>query len=385
MNQTHLIKRRKDYKYPVITGGKGIYFYSKNKRYIDACGGAMVANLGYGVREIADKIGKLARKVGYLHGSQFITKEQEDYARDLCELTPLNRVLFVSGGSEAIETAVKLAIQYTGKHKIVSRIPAYHGSTILAASLSSKEVDPFKRLLHKFPKFSTFEQLEEIIKDEDIAAVILEPIIGTAEGVIIPHEDYLSDIRKLCNEYKVLLIFDETLTGFGRTGKWFACDHWNVTPDIMVGAKGLASGIVPLSAVFCKNKIIDGLDGDFQHGFTFENNPFTMGVGKIVLDYMKKNHLLLICDWAGSYLLDKLRGFSRDYEIVEDVRGIGLLVAIEFKKPIAKQIVQTAMKKGLNIYFSTDEKSIMIAPYFAVTSKEINKIIKILKEIINNN
>lgn len=434
MSKSYIFHRRLDYSYPVITHGKGIYLYDQSgKKYIDACGGALVANIGHGIKEVADEIKELAGKYSYLHGSQFTTRNMEKYGEELSKIAPRGmKVFFVSGGSEAIESAVKLAKQYhydlgsKGKYKVIRRDPAYHGSTILSLSLTSKQSmrKPQSQYLLKFPsipapfcyrcpfnksypgcKLKCAWELERVIKKEGaktVSAFIAEPVIGTSAGMVVPPHEYLSIVQKICRKYNVLLILDEILTGFGRTGKWFACQHWNCSPDILTVGKGISGGFVPLAAVFCKDKIVKNIkkgSGNFIHGFTYENNPFTTGVGRAVLKYVKKHNLVGQSAEKGKYLLSKLKSFNK-FDIVGDVRGIGLAAAVEFvqdkktKKPfprnkhIAERIVQLAMKKGLNLYFSIGiadnikGDAVIIAPPFIVTKKEIDKIISIFKQVI---
>ncbi len=435
--KSFIFHRRLDYLYPLITNGKGIYLYDESgKKYIDAVGGALVANLGHGIKEIAEKIRKLAAKTSFLHGSQFTTKQTEEYARDLCRVVPkgLNKVYFTLGGSDAVETAIKLARQYhydsghKNKYKIIYAYPSYHGATLGALAVTAKK--SFRRIfepyLIKHPKIPSYFcyhcpykksypackiecawELEKVIKKENpnaISAFIIEPIIGASAGAVVPPPEYFSIIQKICNKYNVLLIADEIMTGFGRTGKWFACQHFGVTPDILVVGKGISGGFVPLAAVFCTDKIYQRIKrgtGSFSHGFTYVNNVLTTGVGKAVLEYVKKNDLVKNCAEKGKYLLSKLRGLTKEFEIIGDVRGRGLMTAVEFvknkktKEPflrkihLAERILQTSLKKGLNLYFcigfvnDTDGDAVMVAPPFTVTEKEIDKIVKIFSETIS--
>ncbi|MFH1181029.1 MAG: aminotransferase class III-fold pyridoxal phosphate-dependent enzyme [bacterium] len=434
-DKSYIFHRRLDYAYPIITHGKGIYLYDEEgKRYIDACGGAIVANLGHGLKGIAREIGKLAARFNYLHGSQFTTRVMEDYARNLVKTAPkgLNKVFFVSGGSEAVESAIKLARQYhydagsKSKYKIICRQPAYHGSTILTLSLSSKPGmrKPQEPFILKFPTIPApfcyrcpfgraypgcglkcAKALEETIKKEGpetVCAFIAEPVIGASIGAVVPPFEYLSAVKKICAKYNVLLISDEVMSGFGRTGKWFASQHFNCAPDIAVIGKGIGGGFVPLAAVFCQEKILTTIkkgSGNFIHGFTFENNPFTTGVGQLVLRYVRKRQLVEKCAKMGKYLMTQLKTLDK-ISIVGDVRGLGLLTAVEFvqnkktKKPfsrenhLAEKIVQAAMRKGLNLYFAVGFErgqgdAVMVAPPLTVTKKEIDKIVAIFKEAIN--
>jgi adenosylmethionine-8-amino-7-oxononanoate aminotransferase len=428
--------RRLDYPYPIITHGKGIHLYDEdNKEYLDACGGAIVASIGHGVKEIAEKTKKLLEKTGFIHASQFTTKNVEDYARELCRVAPkgLSKVYFTLGGSDAVETAIKLARQYhydsgnKGKYKINYTYPSYHGGTFGALAITPKKSfrEIYEPYLIKHPKIPSYFcyhcpykkiypkcdlecawELEKIIKKENpktISAFIIEPIIGASAGAVVPPKEYLPIVKKICAKYNILLIADEVMSGCGRTGKWFACQHFGIKPDILITAKGISGGLVPLSAVFCTDKIyrtIKNGTGAFSHGYTYVNNPITVGIGKAVFEYTNKNKLVDNCAKKGEYLLSKLRDLAEKFEIIGDVRGKGLMTAIEFvrnretKEPfprklhLAERILQTAMKKGLNLYFclgfvdGVNGDAVMIAPPFTVTKSEIDKIINILSNSI---
>jgi len=435
--ESSVFHRRLDYQYPFITHGKGIYLYDENgKEYIDAAGGAVVANIGHGVKEIAGKTKKLIEKIGFLHASQFTTRDVEDYARDLCRVAPkgLTKVFFTLGGSDAVETAIKMARQYhcdsgnKNKYKIIYTYPSYHGASLGALAVTPKKSfrGIFEPYLAKHPKMPSYfcyhcpygenhpeckiecaSELENIIKKEGadtIAAFIIEPVIGASAGAVVPPKEYLPIVKKICDKYNILLIADEVMSGSGRTGKWFACQHFGITPDIMTTAKGISGGLVPLSAVFCTNKIFQAIKngtGAFSHGFTYVNNPLTIGIGKAVFDYMEKNKLVDNCAEKGKYLMAKLNDLSKKFDIIGDVRGKGLITAVEFVKNkqtkesfpreihLAEKIVQAAMRKGLNVYFCTafvdgvNGDAVMVTPPYGITNKEIDKIINIFSDAIS--
>lgn len=435
ISKSSVFHRRLNYQYPVITHGKGIYLYDEQgKRYIDGVGGALVCNIGHGEKKLARKIGELAGKTTFLHAAQFTTRHMEDYAKKLSKVLPkgITKSYFVSGGSEAVETAIKLARQYhydsgrKEKYKIIYTWPSYHGSTIGALSVTGKSA--FRKIaepyLLNFPSFMGFSsyrcphkksnngcvaecayEFEKTIRKNNpktIAALIIEPIIGASAGAVLPPKGYFQIIRKICDKYNILLITDEVMTGFGRTGKWFAIQHFGVVPDIMTAGKGISGGFVPLAGVFCTDKIFKAIkngSGNFSHGFTFANNSFTTGIGNIILDYMIKNDLINKASKAGDYLMSKLEKL-RSFDIVGDVRGKGLMTAVEFvkdkktKEPfprklhISEKISDIAQNKGLILYFCVgfadgmNGDAVMVAPSFNVTKKEIDEIVKIFSESI---
>ncbi len=437
ISKSSVFHRRLNYQYPVITHGKGIYLYDEaGNRYIDGVGGALVCNLGHGIKEIAEKIGKLAAKTSFLHAAQFTTRHMEEYAKKLCRLTPkgLDKVYFTLGGSDAVETAIKLARQYhcdsgkKSKYKIIYTNPGYHGATAGALAVTPKKSfrEIFEPYLPKHPRIPSYFcyhcpykksypsceiqcawELEKEIKkigQDKIAAFIIEQIVGASAGAVVPPPEYFSIIRRICDKYNILLIADEIMTGFGRTGKWFACQYFKVAPDILVAGKGIAGGFVPLSAVFCANKIFQAIkngSGGFNHGFTFVNNALTTGVGAATLEYIKRKDLVRQSSQKGKYLLSKLQSLKKKFEIIGDVRGKGLMTAVEFvqnrktKEPfprkihLAEKILQLAQRKGLILYFclsfvdGINGDAVMVAPPFIVTKKEIDKIIKIFSESIS--
>lgn len=435
-NKSSLFHRRLDYRYPVITHGKGIYLFGKGgDKYIDAVGGAFAANLGHGIEEIAGEIFAAAKKFSFLHGSQFTTDIIEEYANQLCQVAPrgLDKVLFASGGSEAVETAIKLARQYhydsgrKSKHKIIFTWPSYHGATLGALSVTGKAGarEIYQPWLIKFPyipasfcyrcfygrtypgcNLKCARELEAVIKKEKpdtAAAFIVEPVIGSAAGAVVPPPEYFPIVRKICGKYNIVLIFDEIMCGFGRTGKWFASEHWGCSADMAILGKGLSAGIVPLAAVLCSGKIFRAIKsgtGNFIHGFTFMNNPFSAAVGKAVLGYIKKNGLVAGCAKKGGYLLSKLNSLSK-FDIVGDIRGLGLLTAVEFVKDkdtkeafprqyhLSERLLQLALKKGLNLYFATGfcqdgrGDAVLVGPPYNVKTEEIDEIIRIFSETIS--
>ena len=435
IKKSYVFHRRLNYNYPLITHGKGIYLYDQNgKKYIDGSGGPAVVNLGHGIKEIAEALKKLVLRFSYLYGSQFSTKAMEDYAKELCSLAPgvFSRVFFVSGGSEAIETAVKMARQYhydagrKEKYKIISRYPSYHGNTIFTLSLSTK---PNMRqcqspLLFKFPsipapfcyrcpldksypncRMACAWELEKAIKKtgpQTVSAFIAETIIGSTAPAVVPPPEYFPIIRKICDQYNVLLILDEIMAGFGRTGKWFAFQHFDVVPDIVTVGKGISGGVVPLAAVFCREKIVKTIkkgSGNFLHGFTFTNNPITTGVGRAVLGYMKKRNLVGQSKKQGEYLLKKLKTLQ-DLAIVGEVRGLGMMTGFELvknkktketfsrKEAVSEKVINAALKRGLNLLFGNgftkdgQGDAVMVTPPFIITKKEIDKIVGILRKSI---
>jgi len=429
----HIFYRKLGRIYPLITHGKGIYLYDESgKRYIDGSGGALVVNIGHGRKEIFQSMVDQIGKVGYVHGTQFTTRSIEEYSEALGKILPkgLEKIYFLSGGSEAVEAAIKLARQYylessqAQRWRVIARWQSYHGNTLGALSLTGRvgARKPYFPLLIDFPHFpppycyrcpfgltypkcelECANSLEKIIQmegAETISAVVLEPIIGATIGAVVPPEGYLSSIKKVCEHYGILLIDDEVMSGMGRTGKWFAIEHWEILPDIMVLGKGMSGGYFPLSAMITKTEVVDTLKeraGDFVHGHTFSHHPVACAVGLAALQLMQEKNLVRQCARRGEYLLKRLEEL-KSFSFVGDVRGKGLMTAIEFvkdqktKEPFPRtnkfteKVINLAFENGLVLYPGTgfvdgvNGDAVMVGPPLIIEETQIDEIIDILEK-----
>ena len=429
----HVFYRKLSRTYPLVTHGEGIYLYDENrKRYIDGSGGALVVNIGHGQIEVLQRMADQIGRVGYVHGTQFTTKSIEDYAEALGKILPegLGKLYFLSGGSESVEAAIKLARQYylesgqSQRWRVVSRWHSYHGNTLGALSLTGRigMRRPYLPLLIDFPHFpppycyrcpsglsypecelECAKVLEHVIQmegPETISAVILEPIIGATIGAVVPPEGYLSLIKEICKRYGILLIDDEVMTGMGRTGRWFAVEHWGVSPDIMVLGKGMSGGYFPLSAMITRGEFVDRLKektGGFVHGHTYSHHPVACAVGLAVLEHIMKNQLVEQCASRGEYLLKRLEELKA-FPFVGDVRGKGLMTAIEFvkdqktkepflrTKKFTERVIDLAFENGLVLYPGTgfvdgvNGDMVMVGPPLIIEEGQIDEIIDILKK-----
>jgi adenosylmethionine-8-amino-7-oxononanoate aminotransferase len=362
-HERHLFHRAQKQEWPRISHGEGIHLVATDgRRYLDACAGVHVVSIGHGVEEIADAMSAQARKVTFTY-ARFITQPQVDLADEIAGMTPdgLNRVFFVSGGSEATESALKMARKYhlaTGnpqKYKIISRWQSWHGNTIAAMSMSGRsswrrEYAPY---LLDFPHLSApipyhcrlcdghrchlhqTEELERVILQEgaeNISAFIVEPVLGTSACGVAPHPDFFPMVREICDRHNVLLIVDEVVTGFGRTGANFGVDHWDVVPDIMATGKGLSSGYSPIAATVAHDRIYDAIAGSgpsFTHGHTYGGNALSCATALAVQKFIRDHELIDRCRKMGDLMLEKLKPLE-DHPLVAEVRGKGLLTGVEF-------------------------------------------------------
>ena len=415
--------------------GEGVYIYDRSgKRYLDGSGGAVVVSIGHGVPEIRDAILSQAGKIAFTHGTQFTSEAAIALADRIVALSPppLNRVYFLSGGSEAVETTIKLARQYQvdrgkpSKYKVISRWTSYHGNTLGALALGGhtgrrRYYQPLiQHTPHIVPCYcyrcpfglkpercacECADDLEKTILYEgpdSVSAFMVEPVVGATAGALVPKDGYFQKIREICDRYDILLIADEVMTGIGRTGRNFALDHWQVVPDMIACAKGLASGYAPVFCVVTNDLIHDTIkngNGAFVHGHTYSQNPLSCATALAVLEYIEAHGLIARSARMGEYLLEKLQILYR-HAIVGDVRGLGLFAGVEFvknresKEPFDVKLKVNALigarafDKGLITYpggggadgIRGDHS--LLAPPFTITEAQIDEMVTILDESI---
>ena len=425
--ETGVFYRALDREFPMAVRGEGCWLIDdRGRRYLDACGGAYVANLGHGVSEVAEAVADQLRRVAYVNGTAFTNEPAEALAAELRALNPkgLDFAYFLSSGSEAVEAALKLARQHwvesgkPGKHKIIARAPGYHGNTLLALSASAREhykktfgpwLAPVTMIPAPYPyrcapdsPAMTAEALERAILAEgadSVAAFIAEPVGGSSTGASVPPRDYWRRVREVCDRHSVLLVADEVLSGSGRTGKWASIDHFGAAPDIMTLGKGLSGGYVPLSAVVATAKTIDPIargSGALKHAQTFSHSPAICAAGLAAVRFIKKHGLVERCARMGGALQAKLAAL-KNLPSVGDVRGIGLLAGIEFvadkktKEPFARRLkfaetfVASALDAGLVVWPNVGQADgengdlAMIAPPFTIGEGEIDEIVSRFK------
>jgi adenosylmethionine-8-amino-7-oxononanoate aminotransferase len=400
---------------------------SEGKQYLDAAGGAIVVGIGHGDAAVAEAMAIQAKELAYVHGSAFTTKAEEDYAAEIAAVVPMDeaRVYPVSGGSEAMETALKMARAYhiaTGSNErstIVARGSSYHGNTRGALDVSGREplrrpYAPWLGQTVRVPGVSEYrcpnpdhpqdcaawhaaalESTITAIGSENVAAFVAEPIGGAASGAAVPPDGYWSLISEVCRRHGVLIIADEVMTGFGRTGEWFACEHFGLVPDILVAAKGASSGYWPIGLAVTSGEIHRAIEegGGLVHGFTWSHHPVGAVVGLAVLDRIRSLRLIDRSRTQGVRLLERLRRALGEHPRVGDVRGLGLFACVELvedrgsKRPfersrhVAEGIVATAKDNGLLLYPSTGNADgsngdyLLIGPPLTVLDDEVDLIV----------
>jgi len=436
---THVFHRNPRQSLPVAVAGQGVELIdSTGRRYLDACGGAAVSCLGHGHPRVIAAIKAQLDTVAYAHTSFFTTEAAETLADTLAQAAPgdLDHVYFVSGGSEAVEAALKLARQYfveTGqgeRRHFIARRQSYHGNTLGALAIGGNawRREPFLPLLvpthHVSPCYAYRDrhagesdaQYAQRLADEleakilelgphTVAGFVAETVVGATAGAVPPVADYLKRVRAVCDKYGVLLILDEVMSGMGRTGYLFACEEDGVVPDIVTIAKGLGAGYQPIGAMLCRGGIhaaIVGGSGFFQHGHTYIGHATACAAALAVLQTIAGENLLANVRARGKQLRQGLRAALGDHPNVGDIRGRGLFVGVEFVadrdskatlEPALKmhaRLKAAAMARGLMVYpmggtvDGIHGDHVLLAPPFICTEQDIGHIIERLAQAVTD-
>lgn len=412
---------------PLLDQARGVYMWDVDgKRYLDGSSGAMVCNIGHSNERVLEAMRRQMEKSTFGYRLHFETEPAEKLAAKTASLCPdgMNKVFFVSGGSEAVESAIKLARQHavaTGqgrRWKIISRDPSYHGCTLGALALTGYAplTRPFEPMMQAMPKIPAprayldglnpgdeatgrhyADMLETKIEaegPETVLAFIVEPVGGASTGALVPPAGYMRRIREICDRHGVLLIHDEVMTGGGRTGRFWGAEHWGTAPDILTVSKGYAAGYAPLGAMVAHDRIVEPvLDaGGFAHGFTYAGNPLACAAGLAVIEEIEREGMIENAARMGAELKRRLESLMDRYPFIGDVRGRGLLLALELfdrqtKAPLAKalnaydRVVELAYDRGLIVYarrsrggFEGDH--FLVCPPMIVTETHLDEIIE---------
>ena len=420
---------------PRIAKAEGIYAWDQaGKRYIDASSGPMVSNIGHSNPRVLAAMKVQMELATFAYRLHFENDAAEELAALTASLMPdgLDRIFFTSGGSETIETCLKLARQYAiargepERYKVVSMTPSYHGATLGCVSVTGMElfVDPFRPMIRDMPKIPAptcyldrddlsheerglrhAERLREKIIEEgpdSVLAFIMEPVGGASTGALVAPDSWYARIAEICEEFGVLLIADEVMTGAGRTGRFLGVEHWGLEPDIIGMAKGFAAGYAPLGAVAARRDIVEAVmaNGGFAHGYTYAGNPLACAAGRAVILEVLEQGLVDNARDRGAYLQSRLGELAERYPFVGDVRGKGLLLAFELvadretMEPLPvelnayTELVEEAYSRGLIIYarrtrggFRGDH--FMVCPPLIITDEQVDEIMTLLVESID--
>ena len=421
--------------FPTISHAKGIYMWDTNgKKYLDASSGPVATNLGHSNTNVLEAMRLQSEKVCFASYSVFENEPNKILAQTLVELAgpKYDQAFIVSGGSEAIESAFKLAKQYSvaigepNRSKVLSRSASYHGSTLgaLAASGDPETHQTFGSIAKLMPKVKTpfsyrlpenhnidsfarecARNLEDtIIKEgpDTILAFIVESVGGLATGALVAPDHYYLAIREICTKYGIILIFDDVMAGAGRTGTFLSAEHWpEASPDLVVLAKGVSAGYTPLGAVLAPNKIVQEVvkAGGFLHGHTYVANPLSCAIANAVLKEMIDEDLMKNASEAGAYLKTELINLAKQSLIIGDVRGKGLLLAIEIVKDkqskalleeqvrAVYRILEIGTEEGILLYTRKTAAGafgewIMVTPALTITKAQVDELVKLLTKTI---
>ena len=407
--------------------GDGVYLYDQNgNKYIDFSGGPHVVSIGHGNAGVREAMKSQIDKVSYFFRAFWLNEPLLELAERIIKIAPPNMKVcqFCNSGSEANETAIKIARQYhvergrPEKYMVISRWQSYHGMTLGALSVSGHTMrrQKFEPMLHQWPKIPAplcyhcaygltypdcdircARALEEIINQvgaQYIAAFFIEAVGGAGTACMVPVPEYYPMVRQICDKYDVLLVDDEVICGFGRTGRWFGINHWNVNPDIITSAKGMTGGYTPMAVVIIDEKIgklFSESGARFMHGFTMEGNPVSAATCLAVVDVLEKEGLVERCARLGEYFFQKGREKLSHHPVVGDIRGKGLLMGIELvqdkeerepfemKRGAANRLQHIAMEHGVMGYPTVGIKNgvsgdaFLVSPPFIITEPVIDE------------
>jgi adenosylmethionine-8-amino-7-oxononanoate aminotransferase len=425
---SHVFHRVLTRELPRAVRAEGVWIDDADgRRYLDGAGGAIVVSVGHGDRSLVEAMTAQASRTPYVHGTMFTTDALEDYAAEVAEVLPLDdaRIYPVSGGSEAVETAMKLARGYhlargeSSRSIVIGRRASYHGNTLGALDVGGKETlkRPYGPWLGRFRQVeAAYEyrcpspghprgcgawhaaELDRAIVEAgpaNVAAFIAEPVGGATLAAAVPTDDYWPAVTEVCRRHGVLLIADEVMTGFGRTGRWFGLDHWAARPDILTAGKGSTSGYWPFGFAACAGDVFETVRSTgFVHGFTWSHNGVGAAVAHATLRRLREGDLVEASARTGERLLKELASALGDDPAVGDVRGLGLMIGVELvadrasrvpfprSAHVTERIVAAGREEGVLLYSSTghvdgvDGDLVMLGPPFVISDDECELLVE---------
>jgi LysW-gamma-L-lysine/LysW-L-ornithine aminotransferase len=371
-------------RFPVnIARGKGAKVWDTSDReYIDCMGGYGVAIVGHCNERVVQAIRTQVEKLIVCHMSLY-NDTRLKFLRKLSTIIPagLDKIFFSNSGAEAVEAALKFSRKFTGKAGVVAMNGAYHGKTFGALSVTHNEKyrKSFQPLLQgvKFVPYADPSKVEDAI-DETIGTVIVEPIQGET-GIIVPPDNFIKSIRKICDQHKLVLVFDEIQSGLGRTGKMWAGQHWNTVPDIMCLAKGIAGG-VPMGLTVARNEIIECIKTG-EHSSTFSGNPLACAAGYATLEALTEDKLVENAEKTGRYFKENLLMLKERHRIIREIRGLGMMLGVELRFDV-KDILLDAMQRGLLMLYS-GKNIIRLLPPLVMDEQTVSRAIHIIDLVLS--
>jgi acetylornithine/LysW-gamma-L-lysine aminotransferase len=368
----------------VLNKGKGAIVWDINGReYLDFTSSYGVALFGHCHPKIVEAVCRQAERLISCHAG-FYNDVRTEFLQKLAGITPkdLDKSFLSNSGAESIECAIKLARKFTGKPEIISLMGAFHGKTMgaLSATWDKKYREPFLPLIPEFKHVppDNINKVREAIT-EKTAAVLVEPVRGEG-GIRVPPDDFLQGLREVCDEKNILLIFDEVQTGFGRTGKMFACEHWKTIPDVMCLAKPIAGGL-PIGITVAKEHIMASLKVG-QHSTTFSGSPIVCAAGCAAIDVLLEEKLVDRAAMLGNYFKSQLEGLQARHRIIKEVRGMGLMLGIELKFDVLN-IILKSMERGV-LFLDAGRTVLRFLPPLVTEKEQIDEAISVLDKVIGN-
>lgn len=418
---SHCIQPLLNKKYLKAVSASGVFIYDENgKGYLDGSSGPVASSLGHTHPGMADHIIRQLGKIQFVYRTQFGTEEAEQLAWKLAEISPgkqYDHTFFVNSGSEATETALKIAIQYwrergrNSKIQFISRQKSYHGITMGSLAVSGHQIrrQQFEKVLWHSPEKLTRDletdslekhlvEVEAIIRKtgaDHIAGLILEPIIGAAGTALVPPDGYYQAMKQICREHEILFMADEVMTGLGRTGKYFGLDHWDTYADIVTIGKSLGAGYAPIAATMMTDAILDPIrkgSGLIMSGHTYSAHPLSCATALQVLAIIEQDNLLENVNRMGGILKMGLHAIKDKFDLVQTVRGKGLLLGMELDPAVPGlqgKIIERCFENGLLVYPSMGgkdgnaENGLLIAPPYIISESETEQLLDLLDTSIS--
>ncbi len=409
----HNIQPLLNKKYLKATRAQGVYIFDEHgKKYLDGSSGAVTCSLGHSHSKVISVIRQQLDKLQFVYRSQFGSDEAERLATKLFSLSPQNayrHTFFVNSGTEAMETAMKVALQYwqesgqPEKTRFISRWKSYHGITMGALSLSGHPLrrQRFENLLEKYPTLSADLENDPLEKQtqefreaiarlgaDKIAAFVAEPMVGAAGTALTPLPGYYKEMKAICDENEILFIADEVMTGLGRTGKWFGLDHWNTSADIIAVGKSLGAGYAPIAATLMTEKVLAPIrngTGLIMSGHTYSGHPLSCAAALRVLEVVEEDRLLENVNVQGAYIKEALLQLKKKFPVMSIVRGKGLLLGVEFDRGVKgfqARFIDRCFENGLLVYPAVggpegkDENGILISPPFIINREQTDELLE---------